>query len=158
MDKKWLSGIAGLFDPALIKFAREIAEKIPEGSLLRSNLAESLLGALRGIVEAHAEKFSGASSVTIEKLSDLSEFLSATLLRTKGKTNKQDLLKDFLAQVLERLRSAEDPQKEFDRIKEELTLFNQIMEMAYPKTEPSSLVLESFNKKLRELRDNLKEA
>lgn len=156
MDKKWLAGMAGLFDPALIGFAKEIAEKIPEENLLRSNLAESLLGALRGIVEVHAEKFSGASSVAVEKLSNLSGFISAVLTRTKGKTTKQDLLKDFLAQTLERLRMAEDPQKEFEKIKEEITLFNQIMKVAYPEIESSSPALESLNKRLQEIRDKLK--
>ncbi len=158
MDKKWIAGIAGLFDPTLIKLAQEIAKKIPEGKLSHSNLAESLLGALRGIVETHAEKFSGASSVAVEKLSNLSGFLSATLARTKGETSNHDLLQIFLAQTLERLRNAEDPQKEFGKIKEELVLFKQIMELAYPKVESASPVLESFNKKLEEIREKLKPA
>ncbi|MEK7564746.1 MAG: hypothetical protein AAB501_00715 [Patescibacteria group bacterium] len=158
MDKRWIAGMAGLFDPASIKRIQELAEKIPEGSLLRSNLAEYISGVLRGIVETHAEKFSNTSSVVVKKLGDFSGFLSTVLAQTKSNTTKQDLLQNFLAQILERLRSAEDPQKEFEKIKGEITLFNQIMELAYPKVESASPVLESFNKKLQEIRDKLKPA
>jgi hypothetical protein len=156
MDKKLLAGIAGLLDPTLIKLAREIAEKIPKESLLQSNPTEYILGALRGITEAYAEKFSSLSGVTIEKLSNLSGFISASLAQTK-RTGNQDLLQGFLAQTLERLQKAENKKVEFEKIKEELALFKQITELAYPKTEPAeSPVLQSLNKKLEEFRDKIK--
>lgn len=158
MDKKLLAGVAGLFDPKIIKLAQEIAEKIPEGSFFRSNLSEHLLGVLRGIVETHAESFSTPTSVVVEKLGNFSGFLSAILTKTKGKTKEGELLQVFLAETLQRLRSAENPQKEFERIKEELTLFNQIIQLAHPQKESSSPALERFNKRLQELRDRLKEA
>lgn len=158
MEKKWISGIAGLLDPALVKFAqdlRDLVGKYQLGSLLRSNLGESLVGALRGIIEAHAEKYPALGAVGVEKLSDLSKFLSATLARAQ-KTDYQDLLQDFLAQTAARLRKAENPHEEFEKIKEELVLFKQIMQIARQKPESSSPVLENLNQKLEELRDRLK--
>lgn len=158
MDKKWLAGLTGLLDPALINLAQEIAEKIPQGSLLRSKAADYILGVLRGLVETHAEKFSAASGVAVEKLTDLSEFLSATLAQGGGAPGRQDLVQNFLAETAQRLQKAENPQQEAERIKAELVLFKEISSLAHKKedSESSSPFLEILNQKLEKVRDDLK--
>lgn len=159
-DKKWLASLAGLLDPALIRVARKLAEDIPPDSPLRSQLVEAMVGALRGFVESNAEKFPALAAVTVEKLTDLSDFFSAALAQGDGPGGSKKLLDDFLAETALRLKKAADPKEEADRIKEELALLLEIISMARKKEtadEPSQLVpvLEDVNRRLAGVRDRL---
>lgn len=155
-DKKVWAGLIGLLDPVLIRLAHDLAATIPQDSVLRSQLFESLTGAARGFIEAHTEKYPLLASLGIEKLTDLSEFLSASL---KG-NSPSDLSQNFMAIVAKRLRKAEDPRKEAARIKEELSLLKEIADMTQDKKDPAyaSVVpaIETLNRKLETIRDRLK--
>ena len=151
-DKKVLAGLIGLLDPALIKLAQNLAMTVPRDSLLRSQLFEALAGAARGFIEAHAEKYPLLVSLGVEKMTDLSEFLSASL---KG-NSPGDFAESFVTAAAERLRKAEDPQKEAARIKEELSLLQEIINKANPASSLFAPAIEVVNLKLEKIRDRLK--
>ncbi|MEK7609095.1 MAG: hypothetical protein AAB476_01285 [Patescibacteria group bacterium] len=163
-DKKVLAGVAGLFDPILRKLAQRLAQSVSPDSPLRTESIESVIGAVKGFAEVYAERFPTLSAVAVEKATDFADFLAVFLAEGGVETKTQSQLKDFLADAAERLKKAENPQVEFERINLELGFIKDLARSAAQKPEvkdsPTALALTEslgrLNQSLEKTRDWLK--
>lgn len=127
-EKTLWSAVVGLFDPELRKLARELAALVPESSALRTEAIERAIGSLKGLIEAKAEKLSPAAGVAVEKFTDLHDFFMGAL----GSRPELDLDKwtrEVLTEAGPRLRNAQNPATEMERIKLEFKLRKELAEM-----------------------------
>lgn len=153
--KKILAAIAGLFDPWLREGAQKIAAQVPEDSILRNKKFESALGALKGYLEAWAERLPTPAAVAVEKATDVSDFLAGAI-KDPAAAGK-NWIQEFVTDAFLRLKDAADPEAELEKIKREFeikqTLLNFIKEKQ--KGPPSEAVtritegLEDLNQRLR---------
>ncbi|MBI4118732.1 MAG: hypothetical protein HY452_00530 [Parcubacteria group bacterium] len=134
-DKKVLASVAGLFDPVLRKLAQRLAETVSQDSPLRSEGIESVIGAFKGLAEVYAERFPALSAVAVEKLTDFADFMAVFLAEDGGGTKTRSLLEKFLTEAAERLKKAENPQTEFERISMELGFIKELARAAAQKPE-----------------------
>ncbi|MDP3762650.1 MAG: hypothetical protein Q8Q97_01065 [bacterium] len=176
MKKETLAGLAGLVDPVLRNSAQKLAASLPQNSLLRSEAVEAFLGALKGFIEVNAEKLSPLASVLVEKTTDYLDFVAGAIgPENDFETAHQKWQDKFLSESAKRLRKAEDPAKECERIKLELELQHKIKESLMekfgsprssfgvagpakkPDAEPNVWVpaIENLNNKLATLKDEL---
>ena len=120
--------IAGLADPNLKKLAQELAAVVPATSGLRDETFERIVGSLKGLIEAKAEKLSPAAGVAVEKVTDFFDFFSGAL-GPKSDLDLDNWAKEVLTEAGPRLRSAPDPAAELERVKLEFKLRRELVEM-----------------------------
>lgn len=150
------SVVTGLFDPELRKLAQELATLVPESSALRSEAVERVIGSLKGLIEVQAEKFSPVAGTAVEKAIDFHDFFMGALGSPELDLNKWT--REVLTEGGARLKNAQDPAAEMERIKLEFKLRKELAEMIKkempPPPDPVAAVnavtdrLDAFNKKL----------
>lgn len=101
---------------------------------------ERVIGAFKGVIETEAEGFSPAVGVVVEKATDFSDFLAGALKQ------QPDLdVEKWASEVLEdagpRLRNAQDPTAELERIKLELRLRKELVEIIKAELPPTPNLL-----------------
>lgn len=162
-QKTVLAIVAGVADPVLKKWAQKLAISIPEQSSLRTEAFESVIGAFKGFIETEAEKLSPTAGVIIEKATDFSDFLSGALGPQAG-FNLEKWASEILNEAGQRLQESKDPTAELERIKLELKLKKQLVEIIKQELPPTPLptvdwrkvdkqvaeTLGGFNKKMEE--------
>ena len=74
--------ISAIADPLLRKAAQRFAESVSEDSWLRTDIAERILAAIKGLAESY--KGSGVSGIFIEKATDFLDFSSSSLFKKTG--------------------------------------------------------------------------
>lgn len=132
MAKEILAGLAGMFDPVIRRLAQKLSAHISAENPLRSPGVESIVGALKGAVESYAEKFPDLVAVAVEKFTDFSDFLSVSLAQGQsGGQIRRAWQEKFLAQALERLKQAADPEAELEKVKTELNLYNELFRLVF---------------------------
>ena len=150
MEKKAIfSALAGLFDPWFRKAAQRLAEGVPEESVFRSQSFEMALGAAKGFVEALAERMPPALGVLIEKATDVEDFFAGALKSGESQTFEKimnDWQEEFLREFGERLKKAENPAHEFERLKLEFELRSELVKIVKEKTEVDNKQLGLFAK------------
>ena len=164
MKKQISAGLLGLLDPLIRRAAQELAAKIPGDSIVRTEKFETFFGAVKGFAEAWAEKYPAVISALIEKLTDFEDFLSVALANPEHRQQAVKWLDGFLEDSGERLKNAQDPQKEFERINLELELRKKLYESVHgkpadaPKKETSDTPnpLEQLNAKLESTLEKMK--
>ncbi|MBI4120409.1 MAG: hypothetical protein HY454_02990, partial [Parcubacteria group bacterium] len=134
-QKQVAAGVAGLFDPVLRKLAQRLAETVSPDSPLRTESVETVIGAFKGFAEVYAERFPILTSVAVEKLTDFADFMAVFLAESGHEIKTQDVLDKFLAEAAERLKKAENPQTEFERISMELGFIKELARAAAQKPE-----------------------
>lgn len=131
--KQVYSTVAGAFDPILRNWAQKIAATVPQGSGLRSDIFQSALGALKGLVEVISEKLPSWAAVLIEKGTDLGDFFTGALGGQEEKKVATEIvdgwMEKFFNEATGRLAKADDVQKEFEKIKLEFGLRGQLLKM-----------------------------
>ncbi len=139
-EKTVLAVVAGIADPIFKKWAQKLASLVPVGSAFRTKEFESVIGALKGWIEVRAEKLSPISGVAVEKATDLADFFSGAL----GPSSALDLEKwasEVMSEAGPRLKQAQDPVAEMERIKLEIQLRKQLVEIIkqdLPSLQPSA--------------------
>ena len=133
--KPILAALAGFFDPSLRELAQKLAASIPENSPLKHQSLESALGALKGLVETLAEQLPPVAGVMVEKATDFSDFLAGAL-NHRPELNLEKWASEVLKDAGERLRKAQDPTAELERIKLELQLRKQLVELVRKEMPP----------------------
>jgi len=123
--------VSAIADPLLRKEAEKFAASIPEDSWLRSEIAERILAAIKGLAESY--KGSGLSSLFVEKATDFFNFASSNIFG--GKKNAggieqlaQNWLNQFWKDAQKTLSetSAEKLQEVQERILEDLKIRQEI--------------------------------
>ncbi len=157
-QKTLLAVVAGIADPVLKKWAQQLATLVPEHSIWRNEAFESAIGAFKGFVETKAEGFSPAAGVAVEKATDFSDFLAGALGVQSG-VALEKWASEILTDAGERLRNASDPAAELERIKLELKLRKELVEIIKAELPPAppplvvdqiTKTLTGFNKKIEE--------
>ncbi len=143
-EKEKAAGLLGLMDPILREIAQKIAAKIPQDSAVRLPTVESVVGAAKGWIEAHAEKYSALASALIEKGTDLHDFFT-TALAEQGPSSVR-WADRFMEESMARLRSTENPEKELERIKTELQFRKELLEIMHAQIGKRISVLEEIQK------------
>jgi len=119
---KALNPIASLADPELRKAAERFARAIPEDSVLRTEGAERLFGGIKGHIEEWAHDLNPTPRMAVEKIIDFFDFASVHLA-DGGDTSVSGIAANwvgkFLADAPERIKNADDPTAEAERIHEE---------------------------------------
>ncbi len=139
-QKTMLAVIAGIVDPVLKKWAQQLAALVPEHSAVRTEIFESVIGAFKGFIETKAEQLSPVAGVAVEKATDFGDFFSGAL-GSPG-LDLEKWASEVLNDAGERLRNAEDPAAELERIKLELKLRKELVEIikAELPSSPQSIV------------------
>ena len=132
-EKQITAGLLGLLDPIIRQSAEKLASKISGDSILRTKAFETIFGAVKGFVEAYAEKYPALASASVEKVTDFLDFLSVAIANPEHRQSAVKWLDGFLEESGERLKNAQDPQQEFDRINQELELRKKLYESAHGK-------------------------
>lgn len=132
-EKQITASLLGLLDPIIRKAAERFAEKIPGGSVVRTKIFETIFGGLKGFVEARSEKYPAIVSALVEKVTDYLDFLSVAIANPDHRQSAVKWLDGFLEESGERLKNAPDPQKEFERINQELELRKKLYESVHGK-------------------------
>ena len=157
--KELLAALVGLVDPWLREKAQKTASKVPEDSPLRNKLVEAALGSLKGLIEAWAEKLPPVAATAVEKATDFSDFLAGAL--GSNAPAVENHLQEFITDAFRRLREAENPTVEFEKIKLEFGMRQQLLELVQqsqkkesePKDKPTTWAAErlsGFNQRLEE--------
>lgn len=159
-NKTMWSAVAGLFDPELRKLAQELAALVPESSALRSEAVERAIGSLKGLIEARAEKFSPVAGTAVEKATDFHDLFMGAL-GSRPELNLDKWAREVLTEAGARLKNAQDPAAEMERIKLEFKLRKELADMIRkeipppsPPPDPVAAInavtdrLDTFNKKL----------
>ena len=136
-EKIW-AGVAGALDPLLRKAAQRIAAKVPEDSILRSEILETAVGVVKGLAEAISAPLPPSLKVMVEKATDFSDFFAGALGGVAGPA-VEDWMKKFFTESGKRLREAQDPLAEFEKAKLEFKLRGELLELinqSVPKKEP----------------------
>lgn len=145
--KQTAAGLLGLADPLIRQLAQKIATGVSADSIIRTTAFESAVGALKGWLEGHAEKYSPWISALVEKATDLEDFLTVALAESRGQGNGVAKATDsFLAEASARLRSAADPAQEFERIKIELEFRAKLAEILKAQTGRGEQVKSEINR------------
>ncbi len=135
-QKAILAVLAGIADPVLKKWAQQLAALVPEHSIWRNEAFESAIGAFKGFVETKAEGFSPAAGVAVEKATDFSDFLAGALGAKPG-LNLDNWASEVLKDAGERLKNAANPAAELERIKLELKLRKELVELVKAEQPPT---------------------
>jgi len=149
-QKTMLAIVAGIADPVLKKWAQRLANLIPEQSNLRTEAFESVIGAFKGFIETKAEKLSPIAGVAIEKATDFSDFLSGAL-EPRTKFDLEKWASEILNESGPRLKESQDPVVELKRIKLELELRKQLVEIIkqeLPPTPPPAVDWQKIDKQV----------
>lgn len=126
--KQLLSAAAGALDPILKKIAQELASSVPEKSLLRSTAFETAAGVVKGFIEATAEDLPLTAWLSLEKATDLADFFTGALGAKNHQSEISSWMEEFLKDAVERLKNAENPEEEFEKLKTEFELRQKLME------------------------------
>lgn len=137
----------GLLDPVLQKWAIKIAELLP-ANWGRSDVFQSIFGVLKGFLESISKASPLPVRLALEKATDIGDFLAQELRRGKAKEIKaivEDWMEKFFNDAGLRLEKAkaEDLKAEFEKIKLEFTLRNELLKLieeSKPKEEPVPVV------------------
>lgn len=120
MNKKVVNAIvSAIADPLLRRAAERFTASIPENSWLRSEVAERMIAALKGLAEAY--KGSGVSGVVVEKTTDFFDFASSSLFKKQKEsaTNiAQSWIQKFWAEAQKTL--AETPAEKLEEVRQKL--------------------------------------
>jgi hypothetical protein len=143
-DKKsLLNMLASIADPELRKLAERIAASIPEDSWLRSDVAERLIGALKGWIESQAGSLGPITGVAVEKISDLMDFATSNLYE-KDSSDISGWMNKFLTAAQKRMAATDDPSGECQKIELEFDLLQRLAKVieekkkeGAPPTQPS---------------------
>ena len=157
--KQVVAAIAGLLDPWLRQKAQEAAGMVSENSVLRNKSVETVLGSLKGFIEAWAEKLPPAAATAIEKATDFGDFFAGAL--DSGTPAAETWLKEFITDAFRRLEKTGNPETELEKIKREFEIKQELsrfikQEQAEKKRQPSETAaritdrLIGFNEKLAE--------
>jgi len=125
--------ISSIADPLLRKTAERFAASIPEGSWLRSEVAERILAGLKGLAESY--KSAGVSGLFVEKATDFFDFASSFLFEKKTggdfSSTAQRWMNKFFEKAQKTLASAPaDKLDEVrDRLKKEFELRKEIFNL-----------------------------
>ncbi len=126
--KQLLSAAAGALDPILKKIAQELASSVPKESALRSTAFETAAGVVKGFIEATAEDLPIAAWLSLEKATDLADFFTGALGAKDHTPKISSWMEDFFKEATERLKNAENPEKEFEKLKTEFELRQKLLE------------------------------
>jgi len=112
--------ISSIADPLLRKTAERFAASIPEGSWLRSEVAERILAGLKGLAESY--KGAGVSGLFVEKATDFFDFASGSLFEKKTggdfSSTAQRWMNKFFEEAQETLASS--PADNLDEVRDRL--------------------------------------
>lgn len=120
-------------DPELKEVADKIRKMIPDDSLLRSKIAERVVGILKGWVESKAEGMSPVAGAVVEKLTDLGDFFvggETDEKKERATRAAQDWMDKFFDEAGKRLAKT-DPanlEAEKEKILREFKLRKEILE------------------------------
>jgi hypothetical protein len=159
------AGTLGLFDIVLRKAAERFAGTIPDDSIARTKIFEIIFGGLKGFVEARAERYPAIVSALVEKVTDYLDFLSVAITNPEHRQLAIKWLEKFLEEAGERLKNANDPKQEFERISLELKLRKGLYETAYGKsanvtkteTNKTTNLIDAINAKLEKKLQQMRE-
>lgn len=131
--KQVFSAAAGALDPVLRKLAQELASSVPENSLIRNIGFETALGILKGFIEAASEDLPLAAWLSLEKATDLADFFAGALGAGNHQKEISGWMEKFFDEAGERIKTAEDPRTEIERINLEFDLRKELLERIGPK-------------------------
>ena len=126
--KQLFSAVAGALDPILKKIAQELASSVPKESALRSTVFETAAGVVKGFIEATAEDLPLTAWLSLEKATDLADFFTGALGAKDHTPKISSWMEDFFKEATERLKNAENPEKEFEKLKTEFELRQKLLE------------------------------
>lgn len=92
--KTWNAIVSAIADPALRKAAERFVASIPEDSWLRSEIAERILAALKGLAESY--KGSGLSGIFVEKVTDFFDFMSSSLFKKEEAASAASIAQNWI--------------------------------------------------------------
>lgn len=135
--KDFLLALAGLFDTFLLDGAEAMARKTSDGSPLNKRAVESLVGSIKGLAEAYAEKMPTLTSVLVEKATDFADFYHGAL-RTREQAPKA-IFGEWVLQSLRnaeaRLAASEVPEEMAQRLRLEVQCLKELQKVLEGETE-----------------------
>jgi hypothetical protein len=124
--------ISSIADPLLRKTAEHFAASIPEGSWLRSEVAERILAGLKGLAESY--KGAGIGGLFVEKATDFFDFAAGSLFDKKTgdfSSTAERWIANFFEDAQKTLASspADKLDEVRDRLKKEFELRKEIFDL-----------------------------
>ena len=129
---KLAKALVGAADRPLRIGADKLAESVPRSSWLRSSTAEFVFGIIRQFLEELGSDLPTTARIAVEKTTDFGDFLASALYRKDPKEIAkalEDWKQKFFNEAVERMAKATDPQAEFDRLKKEFNLREEIQKL-----------------------------
>jgi hypothetical protein len=112
--------ISAIADPLLRKAAERFAASIPQGSWLRSEVAERILAGLKGLAESYAG--SGIGGFFIEKATDFFDFSAQNLFSKKAPETFSSTAQRWMGKFFEEAQKtlASTPADKLDEVRDRL--------------------------------------
>jgi len=112
--------ISSIADPLLRKTAERFAASIPEGSWLRSEVAERILAGLKGLAESY--KSTGVSGLFVEKATDFFDFASGSLFDKKTGGDFSSTAQRWMGKFFEEAQKtlSQTPAEKLDEVRDRL--------------------------------------
>jgi hypothetical protein len=135
-EKERLELLISIFNREIYGLGSKLAGAVPGDSLIRSDLFQRLLGPLTAYLEHKEDKVSSTSGAFIAKAVDLLTAFAATLTNTggAGAVTREKWIDDLIRDAGARIRSAEDPEAEMQRIKREFELRTSLLDFIRQKS------------------------
>lgn len=145
LDGRILQSAVGALDRPLRQAAEKLARSISKSSWVWSASAETLAGVMRGFLEAVAKTLPSGWDITLEKVTDFIDFFYGAGSHAKTSEGpvavavNQNWVSFFFETAQKRVREAQDPMKESERIIQEFEelakILQRIDEVMKPKAE-----------------------
>src|SRR3989344_1389446 len=132
MAKELLAATSGALDPDLQNLAIQLANQLPQDSVLRKDWTRRVLGILRTYTERMADKYQEPGPIVGDIFSSFVNSLSIALghpLSAKAEVEASGWLDAFMKESIQRLKTATDPRAEMDKIKLELEMRRELISL-----------------------------
>lgn len=132
LAKDLVSAVSGALDPDIQKLAIKIANQLPKDSVLRKDWSRRVIGVLRTYAERLADKYEEPGPIIGDVLSSFTNSLSIALghpMTAGAELAASGWLDAFLKESIERLKTAQDPRAEMDKIKIELEMRRELIKL-----------------------------
>lgn len=127
MDKEYLAGALGVLDPVLKRLAQQLAERLPRGTVIESQIFEAAVGVVKNFIEAYAERFGTIPSVLVERTTDFFDMLLGAMPQGAAAPFLDEWMSAFLREAEERLGKSSDPGVEFEKLSQELEVRHEFL-------------------------------
>lgn len=169
----FLSSVLSVLNPELRKLAQKLGKSVPEGSILRTDPAERIIGLLVNMLEAKSKQFGPIGGPLVEKFTDLVDYASRDIFgkgkETNGSSgNLDDGLVRFLKEAEKRLAACADAASialELERLKSELAARKEMIKLAEeaknelsPSPKKEGVKTQSWDEEYQKIKQKLNEA